>query len=127
MNEALAEKISTEVYEKVKKYGAVTMIGIEKIFRDNGFEYQGSMALQRGRNIILWLGWKSEAFQVLNKCLAKGLKFGDTSEKSYYYKDEPLDLPVFDLPILNYKNFSNLNKNELDENKKYWLPSALYL
>lgn len=121
MNEALAEKISTEIYEKVKKYGAVSMIGIEKIFRDNDFEYQGDKGICNG-NKVFWLGWNEKALQVVNKCLSNGLLFGETSVKSYYYKDEPLDLPVFDLPLFDYKNFVNL-----DENKQYWLPVALYM
>lgn len=123
MNETLAEKLSNKIYEVVKQKGIISLIDVERIFKENGFAYEDRIALcSRNRNLFLWSGWKQEAYEILVMALKKGLHLVDTSAETYLSDENLPDLSILDLPVFDYKNFSNSEKSITE---KYWLPVAL--
>lgn len=83
------------IYDFVKKTGGVSFVEIESLFRENGFEYKGSLMVgTSARNTVAWLDWNQAAIDVLNEALRQGIRLTVTSPLIYYFDGCAPDLPI---------------------------------
>lgn len=83
------------VFDFIKETGGVSLVEVENIFRENGFDYSGDYMLAiPAVNIVMWADWNEEAVAIMKEVIDMGAEFKSTSPLVYYYDGKALNLPI---------------------------------
>ena len=105
------ELIKKIIYDYINKKDYVTYAQIERLFKENGYDYKGESTLANNDypNIIFWCGWKEEAYLLLRELENEKLIYKHQSSFLCYLIDgKSLTFPIVK-SIRQYK-------------KEHWLP-----
>lgn len=107
MNET---KVKNKVFKYIKENEATSFVEIENIFNEIGFDYKGDGAYTSGGNdnVIFWIGWNKEAFNVISEMKRDGLIEMAACPPLFYM----IDGKGLNLPIATTKNIKT----------DHWLP-----
>ncbi len=107
------KKLIDIIYNYIKKNGGVSFVEVERIFEENGFEYEGDMMITVSvPNVIVWGFWNKEAIEIMNVLKSMGVELKTSSPLIYYYDGKALNFPL----CRSSKGY----KNEL-----HWLPAVM--
>ena len=92
MNKSAIAKI---VFDYIKIKGGVSLVEVENIFSENGFDYTGDCMLATSApNIIMWADWNAEAVAILKEIIDMGAEFSCSSILIYLYDGKMLNIPI---------------------------------
>lgn len=105
-------RLKNKILEYIKTHEETSFVEIENIFEENGFDYEGEGAYTSGNheNVVFWLGWNEEAFNIVADLKRDGLIEMNICPPLYYL----IDGKGLSLPIVKSKNI----------NTDHWLPVA---
>ncbi|ARJ51320.1 pathogenicity island protein [Staphylococcus lutrae] len=105
-------KLKKEILNYIKNHKETSFVEIERIFEENGFDYKGDGAYTSGNheNVVFWLGWNEEAFDIVAELKHDGLIEMNICPPMYYL----IDGKSLNLPIVKSKNIKT----------DHWLPVA---
>ncbi|WP_269924663.1 pathogenicity island protein [Staphylococcus aureus] len=103
-------QLKSEVLEYIKAHAGTSFVEIERVFEENNFDYKGDGAYTSGQhpNVVFWVGWNQEAFDVIAELKKDGHIEMDICEPIVYM----VDGKGLDLPIVRSKNIKT----------DHWLP-----
>ncbi|HHB2931848.1 TPA: pathogenicity island protein [Staphylococcus aureus] len=103
------------ILEYIKNNDSTSFVEIENVFEEQGFKYKGNGAYTSGnhKNIIFWMGWNEEAFNIVADLKRDGLIEMQICPPMYYL----IDGKGLRLPIVKNKNI------KID----HWLPITFSL
>lgn len=106
------QKLKSEILEYIESHDGTTFVEIEDVFEDNKFIYKGDGAYTSGQhpNVVFWVGWNQEAFNIIAELKQDGLIEMDICPPIIYL----VDGKGLDLPIVKSKNIKT----------DHWLPVA---
>ncbi|PHK48784.1 pathogenicity island protein [Staphylococcus edaphicus] len=93
--------IKQKVLEYIKQNVGTSFVELEQVFEDNHFNYKGNGAYSSGQhqNVIFWMGWNRNAFNILAELKHDGLISMEVCEPLVYLVDgKSLTLPVMTKP-----------------------------
>ncbi|HDZ8824598.1 TPA: pathogenicity island protein [Staphylococcus aureus] len=108
-------QLKSEILEYIKAHAGTSFVEIEHVFEENNFDYKGDGAYTSGnhKNIIFWVGWNEEAFNIVADLKRDGLIEMQICPPMYYL----IDGKGLKLPIVKNKNI------KID----HWLPVTFNL
>ena len=71
--------IKEEILDYIRKNNGTSYVGIERIFEENNFHYQGNLeeiVSEQYPNIVLWAGWNEKALEIFREILRSGSILG---------------------------------------------------
>nr|AET14338.1 hypothetical protein [Staphylococcus aureus] len=103
-------QLKTEILEYIKAHAGTSFVEIERVFEENNFDYKGDGAYTSGQhpNVVFWIGWNQEAFDVIAELKKDRRIEMDICEPIVYM----VDGKGLDLPIVKSKNIKT----------DHWLP-----
>ncbi|CUE02398.1 TPA: pathogenicity island protein [Staphylococcus aureus] len=103
------------ILEYIKNNDSTSFVEIENVFEEQGFKYKGNGVYTSGnhKNIIFWMGWNEEAFNIVADLKRDGLIEMQICPPMYYL----IDGKGLRLPIVKNKNI------KID----HWLPVTFSL
>ncbi|HDD0568388.1 TPA: pathogenicity island protein [Staphylococcus aureus] len=103
-------QLKSEILEYIKAHAGTSFVEIERVFEENNFDYKGVGAYTSGQhpNVVFWVGWNQEAFDVIAELKKDGHIEMDICEPIVYM----VDGKGLDLPIVRSKNIKT----------DHWLP-----
>ncbi|MCM0356861.1 pathogenicity island protein [Staphylococcus aureus] len=108
-------KLKKEILNYIKNHKETSFVEIEQVFEEQGFKYKGNGAYISGnhKNIIFWMGWNEEAFNIVADLKRDGLIEMKICPPMYYL----IDGKGLRLPIVKNKNLKS----------DHWLPVTFNL
>lgn len=89
--------LKSEILEYIESHDGTTFVEIENVFEENNFNYKGDGAYTSGQhpNVVFWIGWNQEAFNIIAELKRDGLIEMDICPPIIYLVDgKGLDLPI---------------------------------
>ncbi|HEH0386984.1 TPA: pathogenicity island protein [Staphylococcus aureus] len=104
------EQLKKYIYEYVKEYKEIPIYQLEDLFKEMNHDYIGrtSVTHDKDENIVFWIGWNQEAFDVIAELKKDRRIEMDICEPIVYM----VDGKGLDLPIVRSKNIKT----------DHWLP-----
>ena len=104
-------QIKNEIYKYIKKNGSASYKEIEWVFSYCDFDWKGNFELSyaENNNIVYWLGWNNEAFNLMNEIRRENKIKGSPTEIFRYI----IDGGALMLPIV---------KQNRNYKTRHWLP-----
>lgn len=90
-------QLKSEILEYIKAHAGTSFVEIERVFEENNFDYKGDGAYTSGQhpNVVFWIGWNQEAFDVIAELKKDRRIEMDICEPIVYMVDgKGLDLPI---------------------------------
>ncbi len=97
--------IKQKIVEKILKDDHVSFVEIEKIFKEEGFDFEGDQTLLpvKQENLIIWGGWNVEAVNIIHEILAtEPICMQNTGFLTYFIDGGFCELPIAK-KLKNYK------------------------
>lgn len=89
--------IKEKIIEKILRDDYVSFREIERIFKEEGFEFEGDQTLLpvKHENLIIWGGWNEEAVNIIHDILAnEPICMENTAFLTYFIDGGFYDMPV---------------------------------
>ena len=105
-------EIQDQVLQYVVDKPGASFVNIEELFDSLGYDYKGDQLIytgERNENVIVWAGWKAEAWDIVNELLKEGkIKPEQVPVWVYFVDGKALSFPIV--------------KGNYKYKKEHWLP-----